>query len=490
LKKNIYTVQLSIDFHIINNLSGIDRFDAEWAGIERRERLQTLKELKSIATVHSVGASTRIEGSKMTDNEVHQFIFNNLKTEKLVARDQQEVLGYFTALDIISGSYQDIEITENSLKHLHNILMKFSDKDQWHKGNYKKHSNSVEATNPDGSKIVLFNTTPPGIETEDAMRALVNWYNADTETPAIIKSALFVYDFLSIHPFQDGNGRLSRLLGTLLLLKHGYSWIQYVSFEHEIENRKTDYYRILMDCQQKRPGEDITSWMLFFLNCLGSIQINLRKKLEVQKSENQLSPRNKMIYTFVENHPGCKSGEIAQKLNIPLPTVKKILADMVAGNFLGKYGTGAGTNYTTEKLTVIKTDVAQKFTEEIESKEYILANRYAFIAIKKIILHPKFQWQEPREWADVLFDQNLELSIICTTNKGEIRAQQYCLEMFDTGYYYRPVFSLNTPIHLPLSVWSREPFDNEFPIRVLLQLTCNEPELKFDTTLVMDTSLE
>lgn len=170
-------------------------------------------------------------------------------------------------MDIISESYQDIAISETSLKSLHNILMKLSEKDQWHRGNYKQHPNSVEATNPDGSKTTIFQTTPPGIETEDAMRALIDWYNADNATPTIIKSAIFVYDFLSIHPFQDGNGRLSRLLATLLLLKHGYSWIQYVSFEHEIENRKSEYYHILMNCQHQRPCENVTPWIMFFLSC-------------------------------------------------------------------------------------------------------------------------------------------------------------------------------------------------------------------------------
>ncbi len=222
MASKVHTFQLDLDFKLMNELGGIDRFGGSWSAIEKRESYQTLKQLKSIATVHSVGASTRIEGSKMTNDEVKALIFDNIKIEKLVERDQQEVVGYFNALDIISESYQDIAITEGSLKNLHNILLKFSEKDQWHKGDYKQFPNSVEATNPDGTKTIIFETTPPGIETENAMRDLMDWYNSDNSTPVIIKSAIFVYDFVSIHPFQDGNGRLSRLLGTLLLLKHGY----------------------------------------------------------------------------------------------------------------------------------------------------------------------------------------------------------------------------------------------------------------------------
>jgi Fic family protein len=100
-----------------------------------------------------------------------------------------------------------------------------------------------------------------------------------------------VYDFLSIHPFQDGNGRLSRLLSTLLLLKNGYKWIQYVSFEHEIESRKSEYYQALRMRQAQRPNEDITIWINFFLNALRNIQIQLTSKLERSCMEIQLSPR-------------------------------------------------------------------------------------------------------------------------------------------------------------------------------------------------------
>jgi len=482
--------RLNIDFQILRLLSKIDRFGGEWLSIEKREGTQTLKQLKSIATVNSIGASTRIEGSKMTNDEVREFVFNNLQKEKLTERDRQEVLGYFTVLDIISESYQDIEISENSLKNLHNLLMKFSDKDQWHKGNYKQNSNSVEATNPDGTKTILFNTTPPGIETEDAMRELINWYNSDNSTPPIIKTAAFVYDFLSIHPFQDGNGRLSRLLSTLLILKHSYSWIQYVSFENEIENRKQEYYRVLMNCQAHRPGEDITPWLLFFLDCLGNIQVNLRIKLESQKNANQMSPREKMIYTFVENHPGCKSGEIAEKLNIPLPTVKKLLTEMVTGKFLAKHGIAAGTNYTTEKVTVIKTDVAQTFTGKIRSRKFILNNKYAFVSIKKIILAPKFQWQKPDDWNSVLLRQNLQLKITCYNSKGDHRSQPYFIPGYVTPYHAQPVFTLNNPIQIPLSLWEGDPFDNEFPIRAVIELNSSSQPLEFDVMLIYDAALE
>jgi Fic family protein len=344
MENNVYTFKLNIDWKLINVISQIDRFDASWTAIEKKEG-QSLKELKSIATVRSVGASTRIEGSKMSDEEV-EVLLNEIDITKIEDRDSQEVVGYFEVLDIISDSYDNIGISENGLKNLHNILLKHSNKDEWHKGDYKQHSNAVEANLPDGSRHVIFKTTEAGFPTQDAMRALIEWYENDNETHPLVKCALFAYDFVSIHPFQDGNGRLSRLISTLLLLKHGYKWIQYVSFEHEIESRKTEYYRALRNCQAKRPNEDATEWIAFFFSALVNIQEQLMKKLETKGVKTKLSPREKSILIFIENHAGCKSGEISKKLGIPSPTVKRILPELIALNLIEKYGNGPGTNYS------------------------------------------------------------------------------------------------------------------------------------------------
>jgi len=339
-----YTFRLALDWKLIETISQIDRFDASWTSIEKRE-IRNLKELKSIATVRSVGASTRIEGSVMSDDEVAVLI-EKLSIAKLEDRDSQEVAGYFSVLDIISESYQDMEISEGAIKTLHNILLKFSDKDGWHKGQYKQHSNVVEATNPDGTKQIIFQTTAPGLETETAMARLIDWYHKDQQTHALVKCALFCYDFVSIHPFQDGNGRLSRLLATLLLMKHQYKWIQYVSFEHEIENKKGQYYRVLVECQHQRPGEEVSAWVFFFLQSLLTISQLLFTKLNTQANPTRLSPRDTSIYLFIENHPGCQSGAIAEKLNIPQSTVKKILNKMVSDKMILQHGSGRGINYT------------------------------------------------------------------------------------------------------------------------------------------------
>ena len=340
----VHTFKINLDWKLVGLISQIDRFDASWTSIEKKEG-QSLKQLKSIATVRSVGASTRIEGSRMSDEEV-EVLLNQIDITKLSDRDSQEVVGYFETLDLITESYENIDIKESSIKNLHNILMKHSQKDEWHKGNYKQHTNAVEASYPDGTKQIIFQTTEAGFATEDAMRALIDWYKKDKTTHPLVKCALFAYEFVSIHPFQDGNGRLSRLLSSLLLLKNGYNWIQYVSFEHEIENRKTEYYRVLRSCQAQRPNEDVTDWVNFFFDALKNIQNQLLNKLEKSGIETQLSPREKSIITFIGNNPGCKSGNIAKKLDIPSPTVKRILPELISKKLIEKHGTGPGTNYS------------------------------------------------------------------------------------------------------------------------------------------------
>lgn len=325
-------------------LNRIDRFDAEWPSIEKREPM-TVKELKSIATIKSVGASTRIEGSGMTDDEVAVLI-GKITQSKLEERDEQEVAGYFEVLDAVSESHADIEITETGLKSLHKMLLRHAEKDGWHRGEYKQVSNAVEARMEVGSRRTIFRTTEPGLPTSMAMGELMEWFHNDKSTLPLLKTAVFVYEFLSIHPFQDGNGRLSRLLTTLMLLKNGYKWIQYVSFEQEIEKRKSEYYSILMETQRERPGEDVTPWVSFFADCLIELQRQLTVRMESTRKTTVSTPREKRIAAFIENHPGCSSGRISTKLGIPLPTVKKTLAGLVLRGVLTRQGRLKSTVYT------------------------------------------------------------------------------------------------------------------------------------------------
>ena len=343
MKSIVYNFELPLNWELLGVISQIDRFDATWSSIEKREG-QSLKQLKSIATIQSVGASTRIEGSKLNDTEVERLL-SDIDISKIIDRDSQEVVGYFNVLDLINQSFDTIKITESNIKSLHNQLLRLSKKDEWHRGAYKQHTNAVEANFPDGTRQIIFRTTEPGIATEDAMRALIEWYENEDEVHPLIKVAAFAYDFVSIHPFQDGNGRLTRLMTTMLLMKAGYEWIQYASFEHEIENNKKAYYQSLRTCQAQRPNEDISEWVRFFMQSLVNLQTKLSQKLEGVGIENNLSVNEKLIYNYISNHSGCTSGELAVYLKIPNSTVKKMLAKLVSKNIIERRGAGRGTNY-------------------------------------------------------------------------------------------------------------------------------------------------
>ncbi len=331
---------------LYNKIVEIDRFKGKWEVIEQQQN-RNLRHLRMVATVQSIGSSTRIEGSTMSDAEV-ETLLKNMKITELKTRDEQEVGGYYEVLNLILDDFQEIGLTASNILSLHNLLMKHSQKDERHRGKYKQLTNQVVATYPDGTQRTVFRTTEVHL-VEKEMYEILEWTHAAftaKEHHKLVIIGAFIYEFLSIHPFQDGNGRLSRLLASLLLLKNGYAWIQYISFEHEIENRKAEYYKVLMETQRNRPGENVTAWLQFFISCLNNIQRNLLQKLDQHKDPAQaLSLREQRILFFIQNYPGSKSGEIAQKLDIALPTVKKTLKDLRTKNLVSKIGVGRATAY-------------------------------------------------------------------------------------------------------------------------------------------------
>jgi len=341
MKDKVYSFSLELNWSHLEMLRQIGEFELTWSNYVKREH-SSLIQLKTLATIQSIGSSTRIEGSQLSDKQV-KTLLEKIEINQIEDRDSQEVVGYYNVLDIITASPIELSVTESTIKNLHNVLLKLSDKDDWHKGQYKKHSNAVQATFPDGSTQIIFKTTKPGYATEDAMKTLVKWLKLKDSINPIIKTAAFVYEFLSIHPFQDGNGRLSRLLTTLLLLQNGYTWIEYVSFEHEIEKRKKQYYKALRNCQAKRPNEDISEWVEFFLISLKNLIMKLNKKLDLSKSD--LTPKQKSVYIYICNNPEAKMNRIIDGTEIPRATLKRIINVLIERELIEKNGKGAGTYY-------------------------------------------------------------------------------------------------------------------------------------------------
>jgi Fic family protein len=334
---------------IMKQLSVVDRFKGNWESVELKHS-KHLKELRKIATIESIGSSTRIEGATLTDAEVEKLL-KSVKVTKLTSREQQEVVGYYDALQVILDNYQDIALSERYIHQLHGILLKHSAKDQSHKGRYKTLSNQVVANYPDGSQRTIFRTTEPSLTAKE-MEELLRWTHERIEKddmhPVMITAA-FVYEFLSIHPYQDGNGRLSRLLTTLLLMQQGYAFVQYVSFEHIIEERKDDYYRALMEGQKNRyqKSEKIDRWILFFMGCLVTLIQRLEAKYEVySKLSKELNERQQQVLEYVKSEKMVRMSEVEKAFtHYSRNTLKKDLAYLVKEGLLLKTGERKGTRY-------------------------------------------------------------------------------------------------------------------------------------------------
>ncbi len=335
---------------MLNLISEIDEFKGKWNVLQNLSP-ERLSALRHVATIESVGSSTRIEGVKLTDREI-ETLLSNLKQYSFKSRDEEEVAGYAEAMELIFESWQEITLTENHLKQLHSVLLKFSSKDTAHRGNYKQLSNNVVAFDADGKEIgIVFETASP-FETPFEMEKLIKWLNQTIEDKTIhplLIIAVFVVSFLAIHPFQDGNGRLSRILTTLLLLRLGYEYVPYISLESIIEENKDHYYKALRQTQKTLRDEkaDWEKWCLFFLKCLRKQKDKLSTKLEREKIITQILPKaSSEILTLLKEHERLTIAELEALTNINRNTLKVRLRELVRDNFIQQHGKARSTWYS------------------------------------------------------------------------------------------------------------------------------------------------
>ena len=348
-----YIKKLNFDFltnqRAMQLIAAIDEYRGKWNVLEKREN-RYLKELRKIATIESTGSSTRIEGGSMTDEEI-QKLLKDVKITKFKTHDEQEVIGYYEVLELVYDNFSEIKLSESYIKQLHRLLLKHSNKDERHRGGYKNLPNKVVATFPTGEQRAVFNTAEPAL-VEGEMFELIEWTNLQWKEKTIhplIVLAVFVYEFLSIHPFQDGNGRLSRLLTTLFLLKQGYDFMQYISFENHIEKNKKAYYNALMTAQRKRmtQGDIIDKWLVFFLESLKSLTEKLDQKYNVFKQKGgYLNDRQKRIKEFIVAQKTIKVADLSAAFpDISPNTLKKDVQYLRDEQIVSTVGQGKGTVY-------------------------------------------------------------------------------------------------------------------------------------------------
>jgi Fic family protein len=344
----LHKKDITISPKILKLIAEIDEFKGGWLSLGQLAP-ERLSSLKKIATIESVASSTRIEGVKLSDAEVTALL-SGLDINSFKNRDQEEVAGYAELMNLIFENFKEMSLNENLIKQLHQVLLKFSSKDVRHRGDYKKLNNHVEAFGPDGKSIgVIFQTATP-FDTPFRMEKLSAWLQKsfiERETHPLIIIATFVLDFLAIHPFQDGNGRLSRALTTLLLLKSNYEYVPYSSMERVIEENKDKYYLYLRAAQTEEDNSSVQlgKWIEFFLECLCKQKNTLIKKLEKERALISLPILSERIIITLKDHGKLSLSEVVKVVGANRNTVKAHLFKLIEIKKIQKEGTGKGTVY-------------------------------------------------------------------------------------------------------------------------------------------------
>ena len=334
---------------ILTLITQVDEFKGAWRsfGTLAPERLLALRH---VATIESVASSTRIEGSKLSNAEV-QALLGRLKVKKFTTRDEQEVAGYAEVMELLFTSYEHIPFNENHITQLHRDLLAYSDKDAHHRGKYKTISNNVGAFDREGNQVaVIFETASP-FDTPRRMKELVEWVISARKTREfhpLLVIALFVVVFLEIHPFEDGNGRLSRILTTLLMLQAGYAYVPYSSLESIIEENKQGYYVALRQTQGTIRTEEPNwqPWLRFFLSSICSQVKRLEEKVDRERlMQSQLPELSTAIMRLAREHSRVTVAMIGAHTQAKRATIKLHVTKLVKAGHLSQHGTGRGTWY-------------------------------------------------------------------------------------------------------------------------------------------------
>ena len=345
----IQPASIQITPEILALISELDEFKGAWRalGTLAPDRLSALRR---VATIESIGSSTRIEGSKLSDREVEKLL-SNLEIKNFDTRDAQEVAGYADTMELVFASWNEITVTENHVKQLHRDLLKYSEKDAHHRGNYKTQSNSVAAFDDTGKQVgIVFETATP-FDTPRLMTEAVDWVRESLETRKLhplLVTAIFIVVFLEIHPFQDGNGRLSRILTTLLLLRAGYAYVPYSSLESVIEQSKEGYYLALRQTQGtiRTDTPNWQPWVLFFLRALQQQMKRLAKKVEREKIILSAMPELSLrIVEYAREHGRVTIGDMVKLTGTSRNTLKQHFRQMQEKGHLVLHGSGRGAWY-------------------------------------------------------------------------------------------------------------------------------------------------
>ena len=343
---------------ILTAIAEIDELKGRWIGGVQLNP-QTLARLKQSVLVTSTGASTRIEGARLSNEEIEK-LMRGIAIQRFADRDSQEVTGYFELLQNVFESWQELPVRESIIKHFHKELLKYVEKDALHRGDYKTIDNKVHMVDAAGQSIgILFDTTPTYL-TPIAMQELIAWTTQALQTSAfhpLLVIGNFLVEFLQIHPFQDGNGRLSRILTNLLLLRAGYLYMPYVSHEKLIEDNKPDYY-LALRTNQKTLGseqEDIVPWLTFFLKIVRSQSQMAVALLSDANFEKTLSPNQLAVWRYLHTVSEASPLQIAQQTQVARSTVSQVINKLLDLQKVERMGQGRAVRYRLIRSTQSET---------------------------------------------------------------------------------------------------------------------------------------
>lgn len=335
---------LTISPEMLRLIAELEAFGGEWKALGGLAP-ERLKGLKRVATIESVGSSTRIEGARLSDAQV-EALLSSVSMSSFRSRDEEEVAGYARLMDLIFESWRELELRESHLKQLHRELLHFSTKDERHRGEWKALPNHLEAFDADGHSLgIVFETVSP-FETPRQMESLLSATREALATPhhhRLLVIGTFIVQFLAIHPFQDGNGRLSRALTTLLLLRAGFEFVPYASLERVIEESKDGYYRALRRAQTD--DSKLGDWLTFFLRCLVAQKNVLARRVERERLLTSLSPLEEQVLRLARERGRLALAEAVLLTKGNRNSLKRTFSVLVERGDLRLLGAGRGARY-------------------------------------------------------------------------------------------------------------------------------------------------
>ena len=316
-------MDIKLTWFLFRKLAEVERCVGQADFVIRHTGAVALDKLRNQNQLKCADADFRIDGGTHSHEEIRAWI-QTADAGQMEGLFQQQAAGYYDVLAELYTHYQNMAVTENNIRTMHRYLMHYCARDE---------TLSDKITAPD-KMAVLLNQEKAMLQSE--------------EIPPLLIAANFVYVFLTVHPFTEGNEKMSRLLTTLLLLKYGYPFIQYVSLEHEIEKRKAEYSEILNRCKAGSHAENNEQWLIFFLDSLFHACKQLLQSFSsksISEPDLKLIPREQKILEYIKGAGVVQLRDIITVLDINVNTLKKDLHELVSSGYLNRKGKGRGTYY-------------------------------------------------------------------------------------------------------------------------------------------------